>query len=267
MSTDDGTKGQREKQLTFSGEDSEFPSWSFVMGNHLRRHAEIGSILEAARKSGQILSEADFPEATSRASQLVMADLSMYCKDKAQRFLMNLSENGNGLEAWRALHAKHEGGGPTMLRGRINAILQFKFGAKTLDTYMDRLTVFDSMVTLYEKNLPGGEKLNDDVKLSTAVDGAYADLRTQLINNSDKYQSYDELYHYVQQMANFNRPYVIPTAAKAGKDPNQMEIDALGKGKNKGKKGDKSDKSKGKSANDKSNNKGKDKSKGDKNKS
>ena len=236
----DYNKEQQFNKLSiFDGEDETWLEWSFVARNFFARHdPRMRTLLEAASGAPDELDNSDFTEDVMNLSQKLMTDLSLHCKGKALRWLMALPDPTNGFEGWRRLCKRFDEKGAASLKGHVHSILNFKFGRQdqSLGEFLDKLQIRQNLVSDYEKRLDEGKSLDDDIKVSTVIEGAPKEIRKGLLENLDRYNTFDQLYKYLEERHTFSRPFMYHDKRTGGND-NSMDVDALGK--KGGKKGDK----------------------------
>ena len=136
----------------------------------------------------------------------LMTDLALKTKDAAKRIVMNIEQPDNGLEAWRQLGLRGQGGGPQRRAGLLNQILRFDFRGAS---FMDRVCIWETLVRQYER--PGSSKIiDDDIKIATVTGGATGDLKKQLIARAMTFVTWEQMRSYLEEFHDNNRAYVMP---------------------------------------------------------
>ena len=244
----------------WSGDYKTWTTWKFQMRNWLRRHSPLhmSNTLKTCENLDTEVPYETIEDEQKEISAKIMTDLALKTSDKALRIVMSVIEPDNGLEAWRLLCKRGEGGTGYKRSGLLQAILSFDFRGD----FGDRLLQFEGMVA--EFNRTSTREFDEMIQVATVTQGASGKLRESLM--SRQFDTYGSLRVFIDEWMDIRRPYVLSEQVQkhgGGDDP--MEVDAFTKGKGKGKnKGKYHDNFKGKGySND---NKGKSSGKG-KNKS
>jgi hypothetical protein len=192
-------------------------------------------------------------------SSRIMVVLAMKTSGKAQRVLMSIQNEMNGLAGWRRLVKMGEGGALFRRQGLLSAILTYDFGKydpqKSRDgtEVLDRILQFEALVAEYDSSAQS--PFDETCKIATVINGMNdKKLHDHLL--SKQFGTYEDMKTYIENYYDLRRGYTAPTFSGTGKNDkvyrehDDMEIDAFhkdkgkGKGKHKGK--GKDDKGKGK---------------------
>ena len=87
--------------------------------------------------------------------------------------------------------------------------------------------------SLYEKTLPEGQEFDVNVKVATVVNGSKDKLRDQL--TSRQFATFEMLKAYIEEFYDSRKAFVAPSTKQSKVQSDDMEVDALVKGRPKGK--------------------------------
>ena len=202
-------------------------------------------------------------------SMQVYSALNQLCDGESWDIVQNSGKN-NGFEAWRKLHRRYD----PSTGGRKRNLLKAIIGPSRCKDYNElggALEQWEDLVSRYErkKNNAGEyESVSDDIKMAAMESMVPEDLEKHLLMQRARLNSYDlmreEVVSYVESVIGSKIRENINLKHK--KDPNAMDVDALGKGggkhgysysTGKGKGKDKGGKGKGKGKDSKGKGKGK----------
>jgi hypothetical protein len=104
---------------TYSSADNEWPEWSAIVRNFLRRHGgDVPGLLRLAEGQEEKVTLAEMDTEVARKAGLIMGDLTSLTRAEALRLVISLEgipEADNGLEAWRLLARRARGSGTETL--------------------------------------------------------------------------------------------------------------------------------------------------------
>jgi hypothetical protein len=152
------------------------------------------------------------------------------------------SEHRNGFEAWRLLCKEFNSAGSGRRIAILKAVLHFNFQGD----YLDKFNIFTDLVQQYDR-LDITDEWGESVKLAIVVEQAPKQLRDHLNLNANVISGFSQSVEAIYAYFSNKKAHVVDGLTpdkydKGGVAP--MDVDGLGKGKDKGKKGDKGGKGK-----------------------
>jgi hypothetical protein len=231
----------------FHGDQTKWSKWSYIFTSYVHGISlKMGTCMDRCAGHPTLIPTSDGSNDVKEMANQLMTMLTTLCRDKALRVIKKLSsgEHRNGFEAWRLLCMEYNYAGIGRRIAILKAILHFNFAGD----YLDKFNTWTDIVQQYAR-LGITDELAESVKLAIVLEQAPKQLRDHLKVNANVINGFSQVVEAIYASFSSKKAHVVggltPEKHTAG-GPTPMDVDALGKGKAKGKKGEKGDKGKGK---------------------
>ena len=206
----------------FHGESDKWADWSFVLKGYCGAlSGDLQQEMKEAAESESSIPMASMSEYGKSLSRQLYHILVMLCRGAALERIKNTEEN-NGLEVWRKFCAEWEPRTAGRFRGMLSGIL-----APDLSGDLgEAMEVWERAIREYEHQ--SGEKVSDNIKVGIVLQRIKDErIKMHLQLNASRLTTYAELRVELREIQFAMRQWNTTGGA--------MEVDAVFKGKNKGK--------------------------------
>ena len=226
-----------QKPSNYDGSPSSWMTWSFQFENFLAVVDEnFATEVPAVTGAAAELTIESMSQEQRKRSVTLYSLLAGLLQGRALVILKTLQKSRNGYEAYRLLAQEAQ---PRTHNRHLALLMNVTNGqilVKGSEPFMDRLLVWESMVTEYE--VMSGTTLSDEIKKAVLIKGLPSNVQQQIIYNIAKYPTYATIRDALTMMHDSARAWhTASTGTVEATAHSPMDIGAVhdkGKGKSKG---------------------------------
>eukprot|EP00971_Amphidinium_carterae_P040071 786750-Amphidinium_carterae.1 len=212
---------------TFSGNDGDFETWSFVFESLITELGWGDMWEETLARDGSLLLSS-FSETARCVSENLYLILSQRVRGKAQ-VIVKMTEHGNGFEALKRLYKEYRPSAAVSKHNLLQAVIQpswWQDAGHSRRPFMDVLLDWEDLMAQYERDT--GERISSAIKCATVLGYAPPKVKSVLAGAPHRYR---EDFSLMKEMLRDNflrtqdRSYV-PMAPSGSDDP--MDVGSIG---------------------------------------